>query len=42
MTDYFELHEIDEADVQVRLFSQTLTGDVKNWFKGINAGSIVD
>ena len=33
MTDYFELVEIDESDVQMRLFSQTLTGDVKNGLK---------
>jgi len=28
MNDYFELHEIDEKDVKMRLFAQTLTGDV--------------
>ena len=42
MVDYFELHEIDEADVQMRLFAQTLAGDVKKWFKGLPTGSIVD
>ena len=42
MTDYFELHEIDEADVQMRIFSQTLVGDVKKWFKGFPTGSIAD
>jgi len=42
MTDYFELHEIDESDVQMRLFSQTLAGDVKKWFKGLPANHIVD
>lgn len=29
MTDYFELHEIDIGDVQMRLFAQTLVGDVR-------------
>ena len=29
MTDYFELNEIDEADVQMRLFAQTLARVVK-------------
>jgi hypothetical protein len=29
MNDYFDLHEVDEADVQMRLFAQSLTGDVK-------------
>ena len=42
MTNYFELHEIDDDDVQMRLFAQTLIGEVKKWFKGFNAGSIVD
>jgi len=42
MTDYFELHEIDESDVQIRLFAQTLTGDVKKWFKGLLANHIAD
>ena len=42
MTDYFELHEIDDVDVQMRLFAQTLTGEVKKWFKGLNYGSIAD
>ena len=42
MIDYFELHEIDEVDVQMRLLAQTLAGDVNKWFKGLNAGIIVD
>jgi len=42
MNDYFELHEIDEEDVQMRLFSQTLVGDVKKWFKYLPIGHIVD
>lgn len=42
MTDYFELHEIDESDVEMRLFAQTLTGDVKKWFKGLPTNHIAD
>ena len=42
MIDYFELHEIDEADVQMRLFAQTLTRDVKKWFKALPANHIAD
>ena len=42
MTDYFELHEIDYSDVKMRLFAQTLTGEVKKWFKGLNPRSIAD
>ena len=34
--------KIDDSDVQMRLFAQTLTGAVKKWFKGLNPGSIVD
>ena len=40
--DYFELYELDDVDVQMRLFSQTLAGDVKKWFKGLPTGSIAD
>lgn len=42
MTDYFELHEIDESDVQMRLFAQTLTWDVKKWFKALRANNIAN
>ena len=42
MIDYFELHEIDESDVQMRLFAQTLVGDVKKWFKYLPPNHITD
>ena len=42
MTDYFELHEIDYSYVQMRLLAQTLTWEVKKWFKGLNPGSITN
>jgi hypothetical protein len=42
MNDYFDLHEVDEADVQMRLFAQSLTGDVKKWYKGLRAASVLD
>ena len=42
MNDYFELNEIDEEDVQMILFAQTLTGDVKKWFKGFPVSHIAD
>jgi len=42
MNDYFELHEIDDADVRMRLFSQILAGEVRTWFRNLAAGSIVD
>jgi hypothetical protein len=42
MNDYFDLQEVDEADVQMRLFVQSLTGDIKKWYKGLRAASVVD
>lgn len=42
MSDFFELHEIDEADVEIRLFSQTLIGDVNKWFKSFLSNHIAD
>jgi hypothetical protein len=33
INDYFDLQEVDEADVQLRLFALSLTGEVKKWFK---------
>jgi hypothetical protein len=42
MNDYFDLQEVDEADVQMRLFAQSLTGDVKKWYKGLRAASVLD
>jgi hypothetical protein len=42
MNDYFDLQEVDEADVQMRLFAQSLTGDVKKWFKALRPATVVD
>jgi hypothetical protein len=42
MNDFFYLQEVDEADVQMRLFAQILTGDVKKWFKALPTASIAD
>ena len=42
MKNYFELHEVDEENVQMRLFAQTLVGDVKKWFKSLPANHIAD
>ena len=40
MGDYFNLHEIDEENVTMRLFVQTFGGEVRKWFRGLRAGSI--
>jgi len=42
MNDYFDLREVDEADVHMRLFVQSLTGEVKKWFKTLRASTITD
>jgi hypothetical protein len=42
MNDYFDLHEVNEADVQMRLFAQSLIGDVKKWYKSLCAASVLD
>jgi hypothetical protein len=42
INDYFDLHEIDEANVQMRLFAQSLIGDIKKWYKGLHAALVLD
>jgi hypothetical protein len=42
VNDYFDLQEVDEVDVKMRLFAQSLTGEVKNWFKALPATTITD
>jgi hypothetical protein len=41
MNDYFDLQEVD-VDVQMRLFAQSLTGDIKKWFKALPSASVPD
>ena len=40
MTDYFEIYEIDTADVQTRIFVQSLSGEVRTWFRASTPNSI--
>jgi len=42
MHDFCDLHEVDENDLKLRLFAQSLGGEVRKWFKNLAAGSIVD
>jgi hypothetical protein len=42
MNEYFDLQEVDEVDIQMRLFTQSLIGDFKKWFKDLPAASIPD
>lgn len=40
MTDFFDLHEIDAENVTMRLFVQTVGGEVQKWFIALPAASI--
>jgi len=40
MQDYFESYEIDDDSVRMRIFVQSLTGDVRTWFRSLAANSI--
>ena len=42
LNDVFNFQEVDEADVKMRLFAQSLGGDVKKWFRSLPAGSIAN
>ena len=38
---YFcDLNEVDHEDVKMRLFAQSLKTNVKDWFRGLAAGSV--
>ena len=38
--DFCDLKEVDHEDAKMRLFDQSLIGEVKEWFRGLPAGSI--
>lgn len=42
MTDYFEIYEIDADDVRMRIFVQSLIGEVRTWFRALLANNIND
>ena len=42
MQDYFENYEIDDDDVRMKIFVQSLTGDVRIWFRALATNSIAD
>ena len=39
--DFFDLEEVDYVDVKMRLFSQSLSGEAKKWFKYLPSTSIL-
>ena len=40
ITNYFESYEIDADDVGMKVFVQSLTRDVRTWFRALPANSI--
>jgi hypothetical protein len=40
--DFFDLEEVDHEDAKMRLFTQSLSGEVIKWFKSLPAASILD
>ena len=40
MTNFLDLHEIDVENVSMRLFAQTFGGEVRKWFRALQARSI--
>jgi len=42
MHDYFESYEIDDEAVRMKIFVQSLAGDVRPWFRSLPANSIAD
>jgi hypothetical protein len=40
--DFIDLEEVDYADTKMRLFAQSLSGDVRKWFKSLPPTSIRD
>ena len=39
--DFVDLEEVNYIDVKMRLFSQSLSGEAKKWFKYFSAASIL-
>jgi hypothetical protein len=40
--DFVDLEEVDHEDAKMRLFVQSLSGEVRKWFKALQAASIPD
>jgi len=37
---FYDLEEVDHEYAKIRLFAQSLTSEVKEWFRGLPTGSI--
>lgn len=42
MNNFSDLEEVDDDDVKMRLFKQSLEGEVREWFRAFPVGSIAD
>jgi len=42
MQDYFENYEIDDDGVRMKIFVQSLIGDVRPWFRALPMNSIAN
>ena len=40
--DFIDLEEVDFEDAKMRLFAQSLAGEVRKWFRGLPTSSIQD
>ena len=40
--DFIDLEEVDYEDVKMRLFAHSFSRDVRKWFRGLLANSVVD
>jgi len=42
LNDCFDLQEVDDESIKLIIFSQSLGGEVRKWFKSLPANSIND
>ena len=40
--DFSDLEEVDFEDEKIRLFAQSIAGEVRKWFRALLAASIID
>jgi hypothetical protein len=38
--DFVDLEDVDHEDVKMQLFTQSLSGEVRKWFKALQVASI--
>jgi len=40
MNDFTDLEKVDDDGVRIRLFAQSLIGETRKWYTGLEIGSI--